>query len=207
MESGRRVTTAAVAVVLAIVLASGGVAAQEIEVDVAGEQVEDGEEVDVTELDVDPDSVEVGVSVTSDSTIRTVSIEYDGRTEYSGVNKNSYVTTTEVEVGLGSSKFTVTATGSDGEEEVVEITLRRDATNEAELQSLVNERQRDVEDLEEDIQQLQDYEENLSQENEGLQNEVEDLQQQVNESEEGLPGFTVSLVLMSFALVAAGRAR
>ncbi len=207
MESGRRVTAAAVAVLLAIVLASGGVAAQEIQVDVAGEQVEDGDEVDVSEVDVDPDAVEVGVSVTSDSTISTVSIEYDGRTEYSAVNSESYVTTTEVEVGLGTSPLTVTATGSDGDEETVEVTLRKDATTEAELQSLVNERQRDVDDLEEDIQQLQDYEDNLSQENDRLEDEVEELRQEAENAGEGLPGFTVSLVLASLALVAAVRAR
>lgn len=206
MVSGRRVTMAAVAALLALTLASCGVAAQEIQVDVAGEQVEDGDEVDVTELDVDPESVDVGVSVSSDSTIRTVSIDYEGRTQYAAVSKQSYVTTTVVDVPLGSSTLTVTATTESGDEEV-EVTLRRDATNEAELRSLVDARERDVEDLQDDIQQLQDYEENLSQENERLQNEVEELQQQVDESGEGLPGFTFTVFLAAFAAVAAARAR
>lgn len=207
MVSGRRFTTAAVAVLLTLVLASGGVAAMEIEVDIAGEQVEDGDEVDVTELNVDPNSVDVGVTVTSDSSISTVSIEHDGRTQYAAVNRESYVTTTALDVGLGGSTLTVTATGEGGEEEVVEVDIQRDATNEAELRSLVDERQRDVEDLEDDIGELQEYEDNLSQENENLEDEVEELQQQVNESGEGLPGFTFSVFLSALALLAAARAR
>lgn len=187
------------ATVLLLALATGVVSAVDLDVEVEGEPVEDGDEVDLTHSDVDFDDVEVFVTASSDLGLSSVMIDHEGKMQYAGVIQESYSTSSTIQVGLGSSTLTVTAEDSGGSQETVEVTLTRDVTTEAELTALLQSREKDLEDLEDEIEELESYEANLTSENERLK-------QEVNETDaddgEGLPGFSVLAALVSLALAA-----
>lgn len=205
MTLGRRVSVLGLAALLAFGVMTGAVSAVNVDIEVEGEQVEDGDEVDLTDADVDHDDVEANVSVSSDSTLESVRIEHDGRTQYSAVNRDSYLTTTSLDVGIGESTLTVTASDSSGDEDSVEVSLTRDAASQAELRSMLDDRERDVEEIEDDIEALERHEANLTEENDRLEQEVDELEQQVDE--QGLPGFAFSAAIVAFGLTAFARRR
>lgn len=182
-------------------VSTGAVSAVEVDVEVEGEEVEDGDELDLTDRDLNFDDIRVFVTASSDAGLSSVKIDYEGRMQYSGVIQESYSTSTGLQVGLGSSTLTVEAEDTTGEQETVEVTLTRDAATEAELRGLLQSSENDLEDLEDEIEELEEYEQRLIEENERLQEEVEES----DTDGEGLPGFSVLAALIALGLAASYR--
>jgi len=196
----------ALAVVALLVVASGSVAADGIDVTVEydGEEVADGEKVEVEETEF-----EVNVTVESEDGINSVYATLHNRTLAQGAGGDAYrfntthVLTTEV----GPNEYTVVVKGVNGEKEVHRAYLHRVPTNVGELQEAIHRLEEEKNKLEEEIDELEEKREELENRNEELLvalNETEGSEDSLPVSAgERLPGFTGVGALVAL-LVAAG---
>lgn len=186
-------------------VASGSAAGIDLSVQVEGEPVEDGDTVELDAAETDFSNVEVFVSASSDSTLTQIMIEHDGARQYAGVDKESYSSTRTLQVAFGKSTLTVSASDAGGAEESVSVTLDRPATTEAELRSMIEQKENELQEINESIGELQQQEETLEEENERLREENQELRERVEEGAQGLPGFTFLAAVSAFLAFAAAR--
>lgn len=195
----------ALATAAALLLLSAAPAAAEvsIEASVDGEQVADGDAVDVGEV------ATVEVEVDSDSELNFVRTSL-GTHEYTvGVNSTSFRVNQTVTALLGDNSYRVYAEDVDGESASLEVTLERPPANEAEYRQVVRQYRSQLAEMQQEMNELENRSEDLSSENERLRQQVEDLESQVEE-DDGLlpqPGFGFVAALAALLAITAARRR
>ncbi|MFW5929185.1 MAG: hypothetical protein ACOCT0_02045 [Halobacteriota archaeon] len=187
-------------------LAVSGVAgAATVDVWVEGEAVDDGAEVDLSDVEPSADGVYVAeIEAESDAGLSSVSVEHEGSTSIDGAEGESYVANKSLVVPSGSSTLIVTAVDGDGEETTVEATLRRGYDDTSDVRSRVDELQSEVDEIESEIQELNETRREYETENDELRTEIDDLEDELD-GDEAQPGFSVAAAFA--ALVAFGLSR
>ncbi len=187
------------------VLSTSAAAAEvSIEMTVDGEQVEDGDAVDVDQV------ATVDVHVESDQELNFVRTSLGTQDYTVGVNSTEFRVNQTVTTLLGDNSYRVYAEDVDGESASTEVTMERPPATEAEFRQVVRNYQNRLDSMQDEMNELENRSQNLSSENERLQDEVDDLESQV-EDDGGLlpqPGFGVVVVLIALVTFAvAGRRR
>lgn len=204
----RYVKTAGLLVVVVLVLLTTSTAAAQEEIDISvevnGESVSDGEEVDVSS------TADVNVQVSSDTELSYVNMDFNGSFRSVGVqNDTSYNDTQEFDVPLGESTLEINAADINNDTATFSVTLVREATTANELQQVLNRLQQRIDRLNSTNEQLMERYNNLSNQNQELRNRNAELRAQINESNggNGLPGFGAVAAFISLVLVIAGYRR
>lgn len=188
-----------------LVLSTSAAAAEvSIDMSVDGEQVEDGDSVDVGQV------ATVDIHVNSDEELNFVRTSL-GTEEYTvGVNSTEFRVNQTVTTLLGDNSYTVYAEDVGGESASLEVTMERPPATEAEFRQVVRQYQNRLDGMQEEMNELENQSQNLTQENERLRDEVEELESQAEDDGGLLPqpgfGFGVALAAL-FAVAVAARRR
>lgn len=187
-----------------LVLSTSAAAAEvSIEMTVDGEQVEDGDTVDVDQV------ATVEVDVDSDQQLNFVRTSLGTHAYTVGVNSTEFNVNQTVTTLLGDNSYSVYAEDVEGESASMEVTLERPPANEAEFRQVVRNYQNRLDSMQKEMNELENHSQNLSRENEQLRDEVEDLESQV-EDDGGLlpqPGFGSVVALIALVTFAAAARR
>jgi len=194
---------AAVILCLAVLAMSPSVSAEsEITVAVNGENVADGETVEVGL------SPFVNVTVESDTTITSVRTGIGSSYSINSVDTGFFQTARNITV-LNEEEFTVEANEAS-DEYTHTVTLTRPSETPRDFQREVRSIRRDIESMEEEADRLEERRKELRQRNENLTRRLNETRAELDNGSEdgdgddgqGLPGFTVVAALVALSLVA-----
>lgn len=199
-----KVLIAIVLLCLAVLSLSPSVSAEsEITVTVNGENVADGETVEVGS------SPFVNVTVESDTTITTVRAGTGNSYSIDGADGSTYQTSRNVSV-LSEKEFSVEVTEEGGGTYTHTVVLTRPSETPRDFQRDVRGIRDEIESMEDEVERLKERREELRQRNENLTRLLNETREAVdgNESEdggegEGLPGFTAFAALVALSAVVA----
>lgn len=201
-RSARLVLLAGVVLAVPLVTASGSAVADNVDITVEydGEEIGDGEKIQVNETEFEVDLV-----VESETQINSVYANLHNRTVAQGVGEDGYRfnTTHVLTTDVGPNVYTVTVNNLDGDTEIHRVDFYREPVTVPELYEAVERLEEEKNELKDEIDQLEEKREELESRNDEL---LVALNETEEESEgtlpaaagegEGLPGFTVVAALV-----------
>lgn len=172
-------------------------ASPDVTLSLDGEEIQDGERVEVE------GTVEVRVVAESDGELTRIEIEEGGTTSITGIGegRSTYNSTWNVTPSVAGNSFTATAVDDSGRTSA-RATFKIPAESPSDIQDAINNLQNETDELSTEIDELESKKQELEEENQRLREEANQTENNTDDGEgEGMPGFTPFAFLAAFVAV------
>jgi len=182
-----------------VLLVQPAAASPDITVSLDGEEIQDGERVEVQ------GTVEVRVVAESDGELTRIEIEEGGSTSITGIGegRSSYNSTWNVTPSVAGNVFTATAVDDSGRSSV-RATFKIPAETTSDIRDAIDELEGETDSLRNEVDELESEKERLEEENRRLRQQVNQTENSTEDGDgsEGMPGFTPFAFLVALVCVA-----